>query len=518
MKYLVSFDTEVIAANQAKEWGVDRVLTLGDDITHDLTKLPDDNDSLIFFIPTVLDISNSLSYQGATLALRILMNYIRKNRTDIDIVLLGNETEAGFLLHYSYPNILKIPGMYYARFNKKVVASYILPNRKRIAKIEYKTYLDNLGLKIPSSFRSTHSLTNDWCLFKWNSFMGYGGNDSSLIGHLYFEYLITIENMVKIKEKKISDYLKNRLNGVSSTRILIIDDNIEWHAFFEKMFVDNINVDVQCLGENFNKLELLDINRLIEDKIHEFNPHIIILDFRLMEDKDAEIKDDMKQVSGYKILTETIKGNYNHPLHSFGRQVLIFTATSRIENILMLREGNADGFILKEKPENYNGKEITKQIISKMISTIETAINRAYFLIPLNEKLRELETLNVSSISGLKATMNTVLESVRLITQTNSLNEGTLKLTYLDVFSILESLKPSHIKYLNSYVQENAPNEILRYWNNIDEVRNTLAHGDKEVKIDGKKRQVSVEIIQEWQIKLCDFIKEFIAHQLNNHK
>ncbi len=131
---------------------------------------------------------------------------------------------------------------------------------------------------------------------------------------------------------------------------------------------------------------------------------------------------------------------------------------------------------------------------------------------------RELESLNVSSISGLKETINIVLESVRIITQSNSLNDGTLKLTYLDLFSILENLKPSHIKNMNSYIQGNAPNEILRYWNNIDEMRNALAHGDRNVKINGKKEQISVAIIQEWQIKLCDFIKQFIAHQLRNNK
>ncbi len=518
MKYLISFDTNIVAATQAKEWGVDTILTLGDDITADLLKLPYPNEPIVFFIPTVFDPNNSLAYQGVELSLRILMKYIRENRTDIDIVLMGNETDSSFMLHCAYPNILKIPGIHYIRFNKKTAASYGIPKRAYVDRADYKSYLDNLGLNFPLTFKSTHSLTNEWCLFKWNSFMGFEKEPSSLMGHLYFEYLITIEKLVKIRDKKATEHLRNRLKNIPAARILIIDDNRGWHTFFYTIFHDNSEIDVQCLGEDFNKLSYSEISKQIEDKIQLFNPHVIILDFRLMEDIDADVKDDMKQVSGYKILSKTIKGNYINPLSSYGRQVIVFTATSRIENILMLREGNADGFILKEKPENYNGKEITKQVISKMISTIDTAINRANFLIPLNEKLCELESLNVSSISGLKETINTVLESVRIITQSNSLNDGTLKLTYLDLFSILENLKPSHIKNMNSYIQGNAPNEILRYWNNIDEMRNALAHGDRNVKINGKKEQISVAIIQEWQIKLCDFIKQFIAHQLRNNK
>ncbi len=90
MKYLISFDTNIVAATQAKEWGVDTILTLGDDITADLLKLPYPNEPIVFFIPTVFDPNNSLAYQGVELSLRILMKYIRENRTDIDIVLMGN--------------------------------------------------------------------------------------------------------------------------------------------------------------------------------------------------------------------------------------------------------------------------------------------------------------------------------------------------------------------------------------------------------------------------------------------
>lgn len=451
MKYLISFDTNVVRQEQSSEWEVGKVLTFGSNLSENLSNLPIDKQS-VFYIPTVSDYNNSLSYGGANLALRILLKYLRSDITSFDIVLMGNESESNFLVHYDYPNILKIPGLHYIRFNKKFVVTYEIPQRVQLRAKEYKPYLDNLGLKIPTSFKSTHSLTNEWCLYKWNSFMGFNEDTSSLDGHLYFEYLITIEKLCSVKNKTASDYLKERISNFPSSRILVVDDKAGWHSFFNDMFSITDKVDVRCIGENFNKLNFADIEKSIADAVNDFKPYVIILDFRLMEDQDAEVRDNMKKISGYRVLYETLKGDYNNPLESFGRQVIIFTATSRIENILLLKEGNADGFILKEKPENYQGKEITKKAISNMVSTLNTAIDRAAFLIPLNEKLKELSTIintyycpenELSKKEELNVTVNVVSQSIRQITQNNLLNEDILKLVYLNIFNLFEEIKRS---------------------------------------------------------------------------
>ncbi|MBD5172379.1 MAG: hypothetical protein HDS24_04100 [Bacteroides sp.] len=522
MKYLITFNTDIVRQGQASEWGVDEVLTLGNSLTPDLLNLPIVNHS-VFFIPTVFDYSNSLSYSGADLALRILMKYISNGRSDIDIVLMGNETESNFLLHYNYPNILKIPGVHYVLFNKKLVASYVIPQREQLKAREYKVFFDNLGLKIPSSFKSTHSLTNEWCLFKWNSFMGFCENTSSLEGHLYFDYLITLEKLNLIKSKAVSDNLKSRINDIQSGRILVIDDKKGWHRFFKDMFSQTDKVDIHCIGDDFNKLELTDIERRIIDEVSDFNPHIIILDFRLMEDKDAEIKDDMKQISGYQVLAKVLKGDYKNPAGSFGRQVIIFTATSRIENILLLRNGNADGFILKEKPENYKGKEITKTVISKMISTLGNAIDRAKFLIPLNEMLDNLIAVkNTSKRNNPEVCLaiERASQSVRQLTQNNNLNEDILKLVFLDLYAILESLKNDKRESLFPYINSEASrirlsSEYFVLWDDICEIRRSLAHGDNIIRKGKlKDKVVSSSILLEWTLKLAKFILGFMTLHL----
>lgn len=266
MKYLISFDTNIVRQELAHNWGVEKVLPSTEVLTSDLSVFSNDTEPVAVFIPTVFDYSNSLSYQGANLALRILMCFIRVGRTDIDIVLMGNESEANFLLHYDYPNILKIPGFHYARFNQKVVTSYKLPVREKLNSNEYIPYLDNLGLKIPTSFKSTHSLTNEWCLFKWNSFMGFDGDISVFENHLYFDYLITIEKLNQIRNKHVTDHLKEKIQSIPSTKILLIDDKEGWHCFFKKMF-QTTGVNLRCIGEDFNKLEFPDIEKVITDEV-----------------------------------------------------------------------------------------------------------------------------------------------------------------------------------------------------------------------------------------------------------
>ena len=61
MKYLISFNTSIVNQEQASEWGVDRVLILGGNLSADLSNLPQEN-QLVFFVPTTHDYSNSLSY------------------------------------------------------------------------------------------------------------------------------------------------------------------------------------------------------------------------------------------------------------------------------------------------------------------------------------------------------------------------------------------------------------------------------------------------------------------------
>ncbi|MDD6852556.1 MAG: hypothetical protein PUD64_10155 [Bacteroidales bacterium] len=517
MKILITPNTNIIVANEvaAQQWNVDRIVTHDSVIRSNGISLPfkvEDNEVTVM-VPTVFDAVNALSYDGVDLALRILFKTIYERNRGINIVLLGCETLDSFLLHYPYPNIMKIPGISYYEFNIKTIANIRLTQCQITYREEYLKYIDDLGIHLPASFKSTHSLTNEWCLYKWNSFMEFNEDvDENKLNNLYFDYIKAIGKINNEKYPKISnnEQLQKNLKRLLDRdgKILLIDDKPSWHKFFENLFTKS-KIKFRAIGSDFIKKTVDEVKEQIRMEVESFCPDVILLDFRLIEDRDAKEKID--NISGTLVLKD-LKGIFNVPGIAFGRQVIIFTATSRIENILLLKAGNADGFILKEKPEMYKGKEITKNAISKMVYTLNTAIERAEFLIPLNEKLKELSSIELDIKSELRDTIQAVSESVRLITQNNDINEGVLKLAYLNLFSILEYVKPSKREKIDNYIQHTAPNDILKDWNNIDEVRNSLAHGDKEVKIDNRKQDLSLCMIKEWTLKLCNFINGYIKH------
>ena len=138
-----------------------------------------------------------------------------------------------------------------------------------------------------------------------------------------------------------------------------------------------------------------------------------------------------------------LKGTFDSPGKSYGRQVLIFSATSRIENILRLKAFNADGFILKEKASFYSGKDDTKAIISNMVRTLSESIVRAGFLKKLNAKCDKILRICDSNHYPIDfvETIKHTTDSVRLTSQNNKLNESVLQLIYLDIFKIFESIK-----------------------------------------------------------------------------
>lgn len=458
MRILISAPELNIRDNSTdrKAWGVDSIKVWGTDISDSLDALPAYEPGLTFFVPTVLERDNSLLYDGALLALRILFRYICNYRKGINIVLLGTEHLESFLCHFTYPNIIKIPGVYYCLKNQKIVSSTIPPHNKISDRYQYSPYLSLLGIKLPSSFKSTHSLTNDWCLYKWNSFMEFSeAFDDVNLNSLYFDYLKAIEKIKDVKYRKLKNNkeLKNEIQTLRDmpSRILLIDDNARWHKFFREFF-SRSNVEFDSIGENYKKLDIGVIKHEISERIEAFNPDVILLDFRLIEDRDADCRFD--DISGTQILS-MLKGTFDNPGKSYGRQVLIFSATSRIENILRLKALNADGFILKEKASFYSGKDDTKSIISNMVKTISEGIIRAGFLKQLNSKFDKISLLcnNYNYPIDFVDTIKHTADSVRLTSQNNKLNESVLQLIYLDIFKIFESIKniSGIILYPNDY-------------------------------------------------------------------
>ncbi|MDE7159430.1 MAG: hypothetical protein K2O24_01095 [Muribaculaceae bacterium] len=483
-----------------------------------LSTLPVIKEGVTFFVPVVFNTDNTFGYDGVSIALRILFKYIRNKAKGISIVLLGMEAAEAFMRHYPYPNVLKIPGVSYCLFNQQAVATHHVSTLRTDEREQYLPYLVNLGINRPQSFKSTHSLTNEWCLYKWNSYMGFSDHtDTDNLNLLYLDYIKTIEDLNHVKSKKIenNEQLKTNLRELrsKSARILLVDDNERWHTFFTEFFKGS-NITFEAIGAGFKKRTVEEIKEIVAQKVDSFSPDVILLDFRLIEDKDAECS--FNQISGNRILQE-LKGTVDNPGKSFGRQILIFTATSRIENILQLKENFADGFIIKENVEQYASKRVTAKSISKMMADISSAIERARFLVALNKDLNLLDKIANEYIkeSDLKVSILTATKSIRLITQNNKLDEGILKLVYLSLFGILEIIKNDTEPlqtYLSALASElHLPSGTQYLLELICEIRNSIAHNDVKLKkYELKGKTLSAEILLEWIPKLAKYICEFL--------
>nr|WP_294723797.1 hypothetical protein [Prevotella sp.] len=61
-----------------------------------------------------------------------------------------------------------------------------------------------------------------------------------------------------------------------------------------------------------------------------------------------------------------------------GIQVIIFSATNKVWNLLALQKYGADGFIIKEGPENSKEPSFTIQTIENFINTMSLCISNRY--------------------------------------------------------------------------------------------------------------------------------------------
>lgn len=503
MKILISpFSDRLPDNDETREsWSVDQILLYQKDISSDLIDSIINliHDEATLYVPTVLDVTNALSYDGADFALQLLMKAISCDICRIQIYLMGIENQSMFMLKYKYPNILKLPNIKYVYFNKYEVRRFdeafdCIPTHQ-----EYINMLDALGIQLPSSFHTTHSVTNEWCTYKWSSFLNINkGGSFDLPQALYFDYLKTKFHLSEDRFERKAERIFDKVKALPESKILVVDDNCRWHRFFTEFFADT-KIEVKCIGSDFKRKDVDMIVAEVNNIIDSFAPNVILLDYRLIEDADYS---NQKDVSGVTVLRK-LKGTADKPGCCFGRQIIMFTATSRIENILRLKRFYADGFILKEKPLEYIGKKTSDEVLSSAIQTISDAINRAKFLVPLNVRLSTLSGLTEYVGQETREEINKVANSVRTITQGNELTKNVLKLVCLDIFGLIEAIsRDRSIVKTNS---EEGRIEVIPY-----------PKAESIIVSDGTRCTISrpeAEGPNRWNLKVCDKVDNWIKNK-----
>ena len=283
-----------------------------------------------------------------------------------EIVLFGFDPKESVFWHSSNSYFLKCPNIYYKQIEFDTRWNYS-NDIKTIDKKEAIEVLKTIGLKPPTSYKSHHSITNEWSIFRWSSYLGIQTPiEKEVENSLYFQYLKAIYEIDEI------DPIRYFLVGKG--KILLIDDEEQkgWDNFFKRFKLPaDTKLTIESIGREFKRLENKDlvITQAVE-KIKSFDPDVIILDLRLHDSDFDEHKPE--ELTGYSILKK-IKNEINN-----GIQVILFSASNKIWNYQALAEIGFDGWILKESPELSVDPHYTRNAIKDLKGQIDQCFERGY--------------------------------------------------------------------------------------------------------------------------------------------
>tara|TARA_B110000503_G_scaffold105005_1_gene156715 strand:+ start:7444 stop:9147 length:1704 start_codon:yes stop_codon:yes gene_type:complete len=293
-------------------------------------------------------------------------------------------------------NILKTTGVSLIDYDIQTILNCFNKQQRILSPNNLKQQVSNLKLDVPLNYADSHSVANEWAIYRWANALNTSDNqilkiETKLENDLYFKYLKAINPVSEIEEINLKEL---KLNFSGDPKVLYIDDEAEkgWWEIFCKILDDENEIFFSHLDDEFNQKnqnEIIDIslNKVIEEKID-----IVILDLRLHKE-DFNNK-PINEITGFKIL-EKIKN------HNKGIQVIIFSATNKIWNLQALQNAGADGFIIKESPNNNYEPGFTKQSIEKMLLKVDECLDMIFLKDVYNHMKRVKKHLqNVSNNTG----------------------------------------------------------------------------------------------------------------------
>lgn len=395
------------------------------------------------FIPYSLSVENYTEFLGLRFAYHIRLTS-SFNNLQTPIVFFGDENSDELNKLSKLANILFTRGIYQTKkisiqdFQNQI--TYINENFEKIEDEIFTRKLLNVISVVPSGNYSTHhSIANEWAIYRWAKALNIEDSqiqkiESTIGSNLYFKYL-----KAKFPIKDVESARNQILLNLG--RVLYIDDEIEkgWDSIFKQICR---NQKYKSIGTEFKNI---DFNKIVEFSISEvksYDPDVVILDFRL-HDTDFEVT-NIDDVTGYKIL-QKIK-DYNP-----GIQVIIFSATNKIWNLLELQKAGADGFILKESPENSVDGNFTQDSIDKIFFSLNETLKKSYLksifgkltpILTFFENLIRLETKSYVK-KDLKFSQEKIKEYLEFGKSSFSLLLSypyDLKYSYLQLILIIEDI------------------------------------------------------------------------------
>jgi len=396
----------------------------------------------ISFGPTLSD------FNGLRLAMHIRCTDTPNRLSNIFVY---SFVDHSYLIDNLYFDILKTKNVRLIEYKKLAFKDAIETDLEKLFITELPNEIKKVKIEPPKNYEDNHSIANEWALYRWANAINVKDEEIDKIlnkvnNQLYFKYLATIyptETAHKIPENQ----LRIKYNG--SHKVLYIDDEAEkgWYEIFAHILRDVNNIYIDDFGEDFKLLSQEEIISRSIEKIKDDEINLVILDFRLHPNDFNN--NNIQEITGLKLLKEIKQLNP-------GIQVIMFSATNKVWNLQALQEAGADGFIVKESPENSINRNFIQQSILSFILSIHTALERSFlidFYKTIDNILDNLITIDAEDdsdyhcfIEELNSQLLIIKESGKMI---NLKIATTLDVVFLNCYNFLERFKNHYINVDN---------------------------------------------------------------------
>lgn len=403
-------------------------------------------------------------YNGLRFALHI-RNTDTPNR--LKNIFLYSFVDVSFILTNKYFDVLKTRNVSLINYTKKAFKKALISSATPLEIQELKSEIEKVKLEPPKNYEDSHSIANEWAIYRWASALKAKDDEIEVINNkiqhqLYFKYLQTIYPVKDIHPISESS-LKIKYSG--NPQILYIDDEADkgWYEIFCTLLVDNNDLDLHYLDGELKNLTREEIIEKSLETIETKNIDIVLLDFRLHPDDFNSTS--ISEVTGLKILKRIKEINP-------GIQVIIFSATKKVWNLQALQKAGADGFIVKESPENSVNSTFTNQVIISFILELERSTARKFLkesftdLARIKYNLNHLEYVDDTDfhffLMALLKQVDLIIESIN---QIEFRVKSTLDIVFLNCYNLLEQVKNDYyLKFVNNhYVLGLEEKEMNRY-------------------------------------------------------
>jgi CheY-like chemotaxis protein len=313
-----------------------------------------------------------------------------------------------------------------------------------------------------------HSIANQWGAYRMAQVAGLDMTKFNYPKTLYFKYLLA--------QAKPPKPLPVHFPTVK--KILFIDDNYQkgWKDCLEGLF--GVRIEDEDAFESWDKA----VEAKVTERLEKDEYDLVFLDFYLGEGDT---------IGKGKEVLEAIKG-LNPVL-----PVIMFTASNKAWNMDKLYEAGADGYYVKEHPDNANDTDFSVENFKNFHETVKKCLEKGKLLRQYWGKIKDIETNSIIQ-NKVVSTNNQITEQLnrKRINERLTMFLGLLKKAY----------EQTHFDKQTFFYSE-WELAFLTLWSTLNEIQE--AYYEKVEGVENPKNSGIIEsihpdgtsIISKWRIR-----------------